>query len=156
MPNILEHASPAIDTGADGTLGFVGVRSRLLPVSEWPRLRPYGPFAAAGVLPDPSHALVLVLERYDVQAHGPRIVGCWMAKNTVILEGLYLNPEERHLAPSARHHLFSMIGALQERGVTEVITLIQSPEVLRLAPKAGFVELPGSVHLLKLPSVEAP
>lgn len=124
-----------------------GVKARRLPPDEWGRLREFGPFQHAGVLPDPAHAIVVVLEDTDGE-----IVGSWMAKDTVLLEALYLNMNFRHHAPAAKALLMGMIKELQEGGVSEAITVIQDAAVARLAPKAGFTPVPGggTLYLLSL------
>lgn len=133
---------------ADAHMG-VGVKARLFQPEEWERLRDYGPFKAAGkVLPDPQHAFVLVLE----EASG-EIVGCWMARDMVLLEGLFLSPEHRHSHGAAKTLFLAMIAALDQRGVSQAMTLIQDPYVEGLAKTAGFEKLDGALHVLSLGKV---
>lgn len=122
------------------------VRARVLPPDEWERLREYGPFkAAGGVLPDPAHARVIVLEN----ATGA-LVGCWEAKDTVILEGLFLSPEYRHSITASKLLFFTMLNELREVNVSQVLTLIQDAYVAGLAKTAGFDKLEGALHVLSI------
>ncbi len=128
------------------TQTVASVKSRLLPPEEWERLRDYGPFAAAGgVLPDPEHATVLVLEDMEGQ-----IVGCWMARDAVLLEGLFLSEAYRHSIIASKLIFFGMIRALTDRNVTQAMTLIQDPYIEGLATTAGFEKLEGALHVLSL------
>lgn len=121
------------------------VQARVLPVEDWERLRTFGPFQqAGGVLPDPSHAFVVILE------DGGELVGTWMAKNTVMLEGLFISPAYRKSFTPSKALLLGMLKELRAAGVGEAITLIQSMYVEGLAVAAGFQRLDGSVHIVKI------
>lgn len=123
-----------------------GVKARLLPPEEWERLRDYGPFKAAGVLPDSAHALVVVVE----DGTGA-ILACWMAHDAVLLEGLYAPPAGRHRVPVAKALLFGMVDALRSRGVLQAFTVTTDPAIERLAATAGFVNVAvGTLHQLNL------
>ena len=130
MPDILEQQ---------------GVHSRRIPPDEWERVREFGPFKdAGGVLPNPDYSLILGV--YE----GEQLIGIWMAKNTVMLEGLYLSPEYRHSYRAAKEITFGMIRELRASHVSEAVTLIQSPYIEGLAKKVGFDKLEGALHLLKI------
>lgn len=121
---------------------------RILPKNEWPRLFSIGPFAQAQVLPDPLYANVLVEEN-----EAGEIVGCWEATSIILLEGLWRREDQRK-SFSAKRLLFGMIEFLRDRRVKTAITVVQNAEVRALAEKAGFVHLPGTLHLLTLKDLE--
>lgn len=117
---------------------------RMLPIEEWERLRNFGPFAeAGGVLPDPASAIVCVLEN----EHGA-FVGSWMVRNMALLEGLFVAEEHRHSIVASKKLLLGMIGVLADQKVGQAMTLAGTPEIGRLAIKAGFTKLPGVPFLL--------
>lgn len=120
------------------------VKARVLPPEEWERLRAYGPFAqAGGVLPDPAHAIVVVVEDETGE-----IQGCWQARDIIILEALHLSEDWRNSPMASRRLFFGMMEEFAAREVTQAITLVQAPYIETLARKAGFTPLPGSVFLL--------
>lgn len=117
---------------------------RILPPDEWHRLKDFGPFKQAQTLPDPVYASVLVAELDG------EIVGSWMATTIVLLEGLEIVPAHRKHPGIVRRLLFGMIDHLRGIGAKTAITVTQDAAVGRLARHAGFVDLPGSLHLLVL------
>jgi len=113
---------------------------RVLPQTEWGRLHDYNtPFKAAGCLPDPRCATVIV-EELDGE-----ITGCWMATSIILLEALW---RDRPKGFSAKRLLMGMMKHLKDRRAKTAITYIEDPEVADLAKIAGFVQMPGAVHLL--------
>jgi|SRR5215831_11797565 len=118
--------------------------ARRLPPDEWDRLRDVGPFKTTGVLPDPRFAMVVVLEDPVTQA----IVGCWEVTTLALLEGLHLDPAWRHHPAAARRLFFEMLSLLAEYRIKTALTVIQDESVRVLARKAGFTDLPGTLHLL--------
>lgn len=120
--------------------------ARQLPRQEWERLRTFGPFAEAGVLPDPRFALIEVLEE---GGEGGPIVGSWMVTPMAILEGLYLAEDWRAHPAAARRLFFGMMELLGRYEITTVLTVTQDPAVRALAHKAGFTDLPGQLQLLQ-------
>lgn len=115
--------------------------TRILPPDEWGRL---ASLESLGIPPDrlpPPDSLVIVVEREGDQA----IVGRWMAYNIVVLEGLAIDPAYQHFPRVAGGLLNRMMDELRTREIPAVLTLIQTPEVERLAEHAGFVQVPGTV-----------
>jgi hypothetical protein len=122
------------------------VTVRQLPPEEWERLLPL-PFARVNGLPDPSLAAILVAESDG------EIIGVWAAMTTVMLDGLWIAPSFRKTpARVAVKLLRGMRALLAELGVVRSITLVQTPDVLLLALKAGFTRVPGDLCLLDLTS----
>lgn len=120
--------------------------TRLLPITEWDKLRDF-PFAANG-LPDPDLSMILVDELAD-----GTIVGIWAALTAVHLDGLWVDPAHRD-SPVAGQLLRGMKAALQERGITVSFTMVQDANVMVLAHKAGFIRAPGDLWILTLPPAE--
>lgn len=116
--------------------------TRLLPIEEWDRLRPF-PFATNG-LPNPDLALIVVTE----DAAG-EIVGIWEAATSVMLDGLWVRPDQRGTVVAGRL-LTEMRAVLQRHNIQTAFTLISDPQVMVLAHKAGFVRAPGDLWLLQL------
>lgn len=112
----------------------MGFKARIVKEDEWPALQAKG--ALPATMPMPG-ALVLILED---EATG-EVVGRWMA--VVALEGLFIDEEKRGNPAVARRLYGTMLRTLQELGVGEVLTLIQTPYVEELAEKAGFRPLAG-------------
>lgn len=114
---------------------------RQLPVEEWERLEGL-PIATHG-LPDPNFTIVFVVEDEGL------IVGTWSALTPVVLEGLWLRESYRKTTAAGRL-LVEMKQFLIDGGITAAYTLVQTPEVLALAEKAGFERLDGDFCMLKL------
>ena len=114
---------------------------RVLPPEEWYRLEGL-PIATHG-LPDPTYTTIIVVEA------GGKIVGTWSALMPVVLEGLWLDEAHRHTTAAGRL-LIEMKRYLYEEGITIAYTLVQTPEVLALAEKAGFTKLDGDFCMLSL------
>lgn len=120
---------------------------RILPPEEWNRLVEVGPFAVAGVLPDPLYATVIVEENESGE-----IVGTWMVTSIMLLEGLWRREDQRKGPIGARNLLFGMLGYLTHQEIKSAITVIEDPQVAELAEKVGFVPLAekGRIHVLTL------
>jgi len=117
---------------------------RQLPPEEYDRLADL-PFAARYGVPDPRYAAILVAETPD-----GTIVGVWAALTTVHLDGLWVAPDYRRATAVAAKLLRGMKAMLRELGVLHSFTLVQDPEVLNMAIKAGFQRLPTDVCFLDL------
>ena len=120
---------------------------RILPAEEWNRLTDVGPFAIAGVLPDPLYATVIVEENQTGE-----IVGTWRVTSIMLLEGLWRREDQRGGPIGARNLLFGMLQYLNQQEVKSAITVIEDPAVAKLAATAGFVPLAeaGRIHVLTL------
>lgn len=123
------------------------ISARILPPSEWARLAGT-PVNPADLSPD--NALVVVVE------HHGTIVGCWMALNTMHVEGLWIAPEHQGHAGTARALMTTMVGELLKAGVDGVLTSAITPEVEAMIRKAGGSQVPGTLWIipLKEPLVE--
>jgi hypothetical protein len=116
-------------------------RTRVLPPNEWYRLG-----LPSDQLPaDPSTAVIIVVE-----APSGAIVGRWMAYNTVVLEGLFIDEAHRYRPGVAGQLLQAMVAELADRDVPMAMTLIQSAEVARLAERHGLTPIEGGVWILDL------
>lgn len=120
----------------------MAVKVRELPVEEWDKLRDL-PFGTNG-LPNPAGAAVLVAE------DGDEIVGVWCAGTFVVLEGLWVKEEYRKTTFTAAKLLVGMKALLRALGIPQVVTLVQTEYVKKLAEKAGFNKVDGEVMELKL------
>ena len=120
--------------------------ARRLPAEEYHRLADL-PIAAKYGVPDPRAAAVIVVENLDGQ-----IVGVWALVQTVCFEGLWVAPEYRRRTRVASKLLHFMKQLLKQLGVRHSFALIhyETPDVLALALKAGFQQLPWHVCLLDL------
>ena len=80
-----------------------------------------------------------------------RIVGVWAALQTIHLDGLWIHPDYQRTTLAGRL-LRSMKALLYQLGVVHSFTMIayDAPEVLSLALKAGFQQLPMHLCLLDL------
>jgi hypothetical protein len=119
---------------------------RQLPPEEWERLRDF-PLAERYGIPDPRGAAILVAE-----TPAGEIVGVWAALTTVHLDGLWIAPEYRRTSLVAAKLLRGMKAMLTQLGIVHSFTLVESPEVLVLALKAGFQKLPYDLCFLDLTS----
>ena len=117
--------------------------TRLLPVEEWDRLLPF-PFATNG-LPNPDLALIVVTEN----AAG-EIVGIWEAATSVMLDGLWVRPDQRGTVVAGRL-LSEMRAVLRRYDIQTAFTLISDSQVMVLTHKAGFTRAPGNLWLLQSP-----
>jgi hypothetical protein len=122
-----------------------GLRVRVLPPEAWDAKVAAGELAHYTHLPNPTFTQLVVVEDEE-----GRIVGSWMAMNTVHLEGLYVAPEARRAVAVQRRLLLGMVGLLTLEGVDGVLTLAEDPAVAILAEKAGFTRIPGVLLQLRL------
>lgn len=118
-------------------------RFRVLPPAEWDRLKDFGVFAQAGLLRSADHATIVVVETRD-----GKIAGSWFAADLVLLEGLHIAEEYRKSPAVARKLVVGMIEFLREREVRLAMTVTVDAEIAAMTRKAGFVPLPGTLHLL--------
>lgn len=128
---------------------LMAITSRILPPEEWDKLAEREPFASGGGLPDPQHALILVVEEDDqILAH------------TLLIEAVhwhfYIEPEHQKRAPVFGRLLTGGMALLQERRVEAAHTTIHDllPEVQAMAERFGFVKAPGSLYILRIPPKE--
>lgn len=115
---------------------------RQLPFEEWDKLEGL-PILANGY-PDPNTTMILVAE-----TPSDGVVGTWSAVTPIYLEGLWIAPEHRHSTIAGRL-LVAMEEFLRGINVSKAYTLVQTPEVLALAKKAGFEEIEGNLCVLTL------
>lgn len=120
--------------------------ARLLPEHEWTRL----PAEIQQAL-TPNASVVVVVE--DPQG---AIVARWIAMNVVHLEGLFAEPAVRGHAVVAKLLLTEMHHVLTFLGIPSVVTIAQDDLVRTLARKAGFVDVPGTLHRWDLPCPQPP
>jgi len=114
---------------------------RELPHEEWYRLQDL-PMAGAG-LPAPE-VLVVVAE----DDHGD-IIGVWTAGPIIVLEGLWVR--EDHQKKSALYRMFHfMVEQLKAIGVPVVYSIVQTPDMHRLAAHGGFQPIDGQLIALNL------
>lgn len=115
---------------------------RLLPFEEWDRLDTF-PIMANGY-PDPNTTAIMVAED-----EAGEIVGTWCAITPIILEGLWVREDHRKGLTAGRL-LYGMKAFLKDLNMISAYTLVQTPEVLALAEKAGFERIPGDFLKLEL------
>lgn len=115
--------------------------ARELPPEEWDRLADL-PLGQA--LPDPANAALLVVE------HAGQIVAAWAALTTVHLEGLYVVPEARKHPAVARTLVQGMSALLEARGIPQVVTVTQTPEIAALVEHIGGTPL-GDLWTIPVP-----
>lgn len=120
----------------------MSVTVRELPVEEWEKLK--GRKIATHELPDPARCAVLVAEDEG------KIVGTWGVVLTPFLEGLDLDSEYQKYTFTAAKMLIGMRQMLEEKGIAQAFTLVQTPYVLGLAQKAGFEVLDGNLCMINL------
>ena len=118
----------------------MSVTVRELPVEEWSRLEGYP--IATNELPDPDRCAVLVAE------DDGKIIGTWGVVLAPFLEALWVDADYRQKTFTAAKMLIGMRNMLEERGIHQAFTLVQSPYVLELAQKAGFQVLDGDLCMI--------
>ena len=118
----------------------MSVTVRELPVEEWEKLKDYP--IATNELPDPDRCAVLVAEDEG------KIVGTWGVVLAPFLEGLWLDADYRQTTFTAAKLLIGMRKMLEDKGITQAFTLVQTPYVLGLAQKAGFEVLDGDLCMI--------
>lgn len=130
-------------SSAINTTPLAPVTVRPLAPEDYPRLASL-PIAARGI-PSAQHSVILVAE-----TEAGEIVGVWGAFTMVMLDGLWVAPAYRQHSSVAARLLRGMKSLLAQLGIVHSFTLVDSPEVLLLALKAGFQKLPHDVCLLDL------
>ena len=115
--------------------------ARELPPEEWGTLDGLG---LAENLPDPSVSTVLVVE------HEGAIIASWVAMTTVHLEGCAITPQYQRNPAVVKALVDGMNALLLSRGIPQVLTVTQTPEVAQLAVKLGGQPL-GQLWLLPVP-----
>lgn len=115
--------------------------AHVLPPAEWYRLG----LPPESLPTNPEHALIIVVENADGE-----ICGRWMAYETVVLEGLAIDPAYQKHPGVAGRLMQAMTTELISRGVPMAMTLITDGDVARLAARHGLYQLPGAVWVLDL------
>lgn len=114
-----------------------------LPADQWDARREELGYPT---LPNPEHAFLIVVE---AKATGV-IVASWTAMNTIFLEGLHIAEAHRDLQSDIHGLLLGgMLAMLTSVGAHHPLTLAQDPAILRLARKAGFTEVAGTLLMLQ-------
>lgn len=129
------------------------VTVRLLPPEEHHRLLTApGPFQGLAQPPDPNHSRVIVVEGDDGQ-----IYGSWTLHDTVHAEPVYLTPAVRKSPRVVRALTEAVLEQLVAHGVQTAFVLIEddNTEVLEIARRLGFQQLPGRAFALQFPEVPA-
>jgi N-acyl-L-homoserine lactone synthetase len=123
------------------------MQTRILPPDEWPRL---AGTEAEALVPhlNPSHAAVLVVEREE------RIVGCWVALQTLHAECVWLSSELGNPAPVAKQLVEGMFDIARSSGLRSIYTSAMTDEVRKLIEKLGGSALPGTAHVIPVPEKE--
>jgi len=123
---------------------------RQLPFEEWDKLDGF-PIAQNGgrhpfydILPNPEVSIIIVAE-----TEGGEIVGTWSAVAPVVLEGLWVKEEYRKKGVFPKMYN-TMMDSIFNMGITNVYTLVQTPDVKSLALKLGFEIIPGEFCMIKL------
>ena len=112
-----------------------------LPPDDWYRLA-HLPLAHS--LPDPGNATILVVE------HDGAIIAAWVAMTTIHLEGCFIAPEHRKKPGAVRAMIEGMSSLLADRGIPQVVTVTQTPEVGELAQHLGGTRL-GDLWMIPVP-----
>lgn len=115
--------------------------ARILPPEEVAEKAP------AFAMLDPEYGFVVVVED---GGPGGQILGRWAAMTVAHVEGLEVIPEAAGHAGVARALLALMVETLVERGVAEVMTQADRPEVETMIESAGGHRLPGSTWVIPL------
>lgn len=121
------------------------MRTRVLPVEEWPRLMEVEPFQTYG-LPNPQHWIVIVVEDDE-----GRIVAHTDLSDAVHWD-FHVTPEWRGNAGVFRALLEHGQEALQANAVAGAHTTIADPIVQAMAERFGFIPAPGKLYLYPVPS----
>jgi hypothetical protein len=121
---------------------------RELPPSEWPKLLEMpGPYHDAGIIPDPRHNRILVLEKEGV------IKAYWGVFTVVHVEPVYISEDCRHKISVVRplwEAMRAMLVRLEVPGAVAIISDVDAPINLPMAVKLGFEKVPGSLYYLDL------
>lgn len=127
------------------------IEYELLP-TDWCRLREVGPYSDQWqLLRDDGHTKIFVVEALDSNT----IIAVWMAKDVVLLEGLYIDPVCRHRAPVARRLLTLVKRFLRGAHVRLPLTITVEPHIAYLAKKAGFQPISnGVLHVWNLDQID--
>ncbi len=115
---------------------------RELPFEEWDKLEGL-PIAENG-LPSPD-VMIMVAENEDGV-----IVGHWTAGTILMLEGLWVNEAYRKPSSVLWRLFTGMIDKLEEDGIPDVHTIVQTDEMLELAQHGGFKVIPGHFLIKRL------
>jgi ribosomal protein S18 acetylase RimI-like enzyme len=119
-----------------------GFCTRILPVSEYPKLVGTELEPVAPYLPPDAH--VVVVEQNDV------IVGCWSLIPTYHVEGLWVHPEHRGRGRVGLRLLEAMRALARGLGIHTVATASLSEDVDHLLAHVGAVELPGKHFSMRM------
>lgn len=114
---------------------------RELPQNEWFRLESL-PVAANGL---PAADVMVVVAEDDQKD----IIGVWTAGPVVVLEGLWVREDYRKKSALFRIFHF-MVDRLKALNIPYVFSLVQTPEMARLAAHGGFKPLEGQLIVLDL------
>ena len=117
-------------------------QSRILPPEEFHKL--------AGL---PLHASVAGTEALVavVEDDSGQVVATWAAITALHLEGLFVTPDCRHVAPVAKRLVLQMFEALQTIGAQQVVTVTQDDVVAALAEKIGGQRV-GDLWVIPVPA----
>ncbi len=117
-----------------------GYKAYLLPPDQWRERLDYP------TLPDPAAAFILVVEH----AETGEIAASWSCQSMNMLEGLSVKAAHRTPSEVVQGLLLgSMLAMMKSLNIRHPLTLAQDPAILRLARKAGFAEVPGTLLMLE-------
>lgn len=118
----------------------IGYTSRELPPAEWHRLPPTTTQLLIG-----EEALVAAVERDG------ELIACWPALTVIHADGAWIRPGYRKNPAVFRTLTERFFQMLRCRGVPQVLTVPQTPEVARILSRWGAVPL-GPLYLLPIPA----
>ncbi len=119
------------------------MRSRVLPVEEWPKLAGTEAETLWPTL-DAKHAQILVVE------DGEKIVGCWTLMQVPHVECLWIDPAERARVTVARRLWLGMRALASQIGARVVWTAAVDDPVRGLLEHADARKLVGDHYLLPM------
>jgi len=123
--------------------------ARVLPPSEYPRLKATSSPLAAVDIPAQTPALVVVLER------GDQIVAHWVLFDTVHADLLWADPAVRGNPRAAVTLIQQVYTELRRYGARYVYANIEDEELMgSMAERLGFTRLPGVLYGMEIPPQE--
>ncbi len=114
------------------------ITSRILPPTEYYKLKDLGPFTQ-GVLPDPDHWRIVVAEDEG------RIIGCCALLDTVHWDFWHVDEEYRGNPVVFRDLIVGGVAQMVELGIDLVHTTVPDgkPEIEAMLTRFGFKPAPG-------------
>lgn len=117
--------------------------TRLLPESEWPRLKGTELESVWPILQG-ENARVIVVEE------GGEIVGTWAVYPMIHCEGVWIDEKHRGKAGVARRLIHAMKEEVTKFGARGMITAAINDEVAQMINTLGGVEIPGRAFVVSV------